>query len=151
MVSCKTSTTLQNSANLSKATEEFYTNEPMGELENVKDHMPLFPGCFDPKLTKRENDQCAQMLLLEYIEGNRNYPPEALKNKTEGTVVIKFTIEKDGTISGAKILREIGDGCGQEGKRIIESMPNWIPGRQRGENVKVNFNIPIRFKLSAKG
>ena len=86
--------------------------------------------------------------MLEFIYTNVIYPDSAKINNTEGMVVVNFIIEKDGSISNAKILREIGDGCGDEVVRVVESMPKWRPGIQRNENVRVQMNLPVRFRLN---
>ena len=81
---------------------------------------------------------------------NIKYPKRAKEENIEGVVVIQFTIKKDGAIRDAKIMREIGGGCGRAALEVIEKMPNWIPGKQRGKAVDVQFNIPIKFKLEGK-
>ena len=60
---------------------------------------------------------------------------------------VTFVIEKDGSIANAKVLRDIGGGCGQEALRVVKSMPKWKPGRQHGNAVRVQFNLPISFNL----
>lgn len=112
----------------------------------VVEEMPSFPGCEGLSVVKKRQ-QCAQKKMLEFIYKNLKYPTEARKNGVEGTVVITYVVEKDGTINDAKILRDIGDGCGEEALRIVNSMPKWNPGIQKGKPVNVQFNIPIRFKL----
>ena len=88
---------------------------------------------------------------MEFIYENIEYPATARENDIQGTLVVQFVVEKDGSITGAKVVRDIGGGCGEEGLRIIklmEKMPNrWIPGKQRGRPVRVMFNLPIRFLL----
>ncbi|MBR3939047.1 MAG: energy transducer TonB, partial [Bacteroidales bacterium] len=64
-----------------------------------------------------------------------------------GRVFLTFVVEKDGSIANARILRDIGGGCGQEALRVVKSMPKWIPGEQRGIPVRVQFNLPVYFKL----
>jgi len=56
-------------------------------------------------------------------------------------------VEKDGSLSNARVLRGIGGGCDEEAVRVIKMMPNWIPGRQRGTPVRVQFNLPFGFIL----
>jgi protein TonB len=56
-------------------------------------------------------------------------------------------VEPDGSISNPEIVRDIGAGCGEEALRIVNMMPEWIPGRQRGKAVRVQFNLPVRFDL----
>ena len=82
------------------------------------------------------------------------YPIEARENGVEGLVVIEFVVEKDGSLSGIKPIRDIGGGFGDEAVRVINSMNEkemkWKLGTQRGENVRVRYLLPIRFKLAGK-
>ena len=99
-------------------------------------------------LTERRN--CSTNALLQFIYQEIKYPETARMLDVEGTIVITFIIEKDGTITDPTIVREIGGGCGAEGLRVVKLMPNWIPGYQEGEPVRVQFNFPIKFKLDGR-
>ncbi|MBN2638509.1 MAG: TonB family protein [Bacteroidales bacterium] len=85
--------------------------------------------------------------LMKYLGENIKYPVEAKKEGIQGRVFVNFIIEKDGSVSNARILRGIGHGCDKEALRVVEQMPKWIPGKQRGEPVRVVFTLPIQFKL----
>ncbi|MCB0662356.1 MAG: energy transducer TonB [Saprospiraceae bacterium] len=116
------------------------------EIFKVVEDMPRFPGC-ESEGDKAAKDQCATKKMLEYIYKNIKYPAIARENGVEGTVVVQFVVEKDGSITASKVVRDIGAGCGDEAQRIVDMMPKWIPGRQRGNAVRVQFNLPVRFKL----
>ena len=62
-------------------------------------------------------------------------------------VVVQFIVEKDGSIADAEIIRSIGGGCDEEVLKVVYMMPNWVPGKQRGKAVRVQFNLPVKFKL----
>ncbi len=83
--------------------------------------------------------------LQEYVKKNLRIPELAMQNDIKGTVVIGFTVEKDGSISRARILREIGGGCGKEALRVVKAMPKWIPGKQSGRRVACEFTLPVVF------
>lgn len=121
------------------------------ETYKVAEEMPRFPGCEDEEATEPEKKQCAQQELLKFIYRNLQYPQEARDARTEGTVVISFLVQTDGSTSDARVVRSIGDGCDEEAKRVVELMAEqgliWTPGKQRGEAVRVQFNLPIKFKL----
>ena len=102
-----------------------------GEIFMVVEELPEFPG-------GRKN-------LLNYLAKNITYPEEALKAKIEGRVFVNFIVEKDGSISNVKVLRGIGHGCDKESVRVVENMPRWKPGKQKGQPVRVSFNLPIKF------
>ncbi len=88
--------------------------------------------------------------LVEFIARNVKYPPEARENRIEGKVYVSFIIEKDGSITNLKILKGVGGGCDDEAKRVVSLLPNFIPGKQNGRVVRVQFFVPINFKLSSK-
>lgn len=85
--------------------------------------------------------------LYTWIARNINYPPLARENNIVGTVFVQFVVEKDGSISTATLVRDIGYGCGEEALRVVNSMPKWKPGRQRGKPVRARYTLPIRFNL----
>ncbi len=85
--------------------------------------------------------------LYEYLGKSIQYPDLARENNITGTVVIKFVVEKDGSITKASILREIGGGCGKEALRVVNSMPKWKPGKQSGKAVRTEFTLPVQFEL----
>ena len=89
-----------------------------------------------------------ELALMKFVGSNINYPKKARKKNIEGRVIIKFVVEEDGSISNAKILRDIGGGCGKEALRVINSMPDWNPGMQKGKVVPVECFIPVEFSLT---
>ena len=120
------------------------------EIFKVVEDMPRFPGCEDLS-SKEERKQCADKKMLEFIYKNIKYPAIARENGVEGTVVIQFVVEKNGEIKDAAIVRDIGAQCGQEALRVVNLMNDqkikWIPGMQRGRAVRVQFNLPVKFRL----
>jgi len=82
---------------------------------------------------------------IKFLVSNIKYPEDALKAGIHGTVFVTFVVEKDGRITHVKILRGIGKSCDKEAFRVVKMMPNWIPGKVKGENVAVQFNLPIKF------
>lgn len=120
------------------------------QIFKVVEKMPRFPGCEDKGLSTAEATKCGEDLMLQYIYNNLKYPRAARANKTEGMVVMQFTVDEKGAVRNSKIVRDIGDGCGEAAQNLVNSMPNWIPGMQRGKPVKVLYTLPIRFKLENK-
>ncbi|HHS95646.1 MAG TPA: energy transducer TonB [Phaeodactylibacter sp.] len=120
------------------------------EIFTVVEDMPRFPGCED-KTDKAERTKCAQEKMLQFIYKHIKYPPIARENGIEGTTVIRFYVDKDGTVKEPQVLKDIGAGCGAEAMRVVNLMnkkgKRWIPGKQRGKPVKVYFNLPVRFRL----
>ena len=85
--------------------------------------------------------------LLRYLAENIKYPPLARETNIQGTVALMFVIGKDGSVYDVQVVKEIGGGCGKEAKRVVESMPKWLPGEASGHPVKVRFTLPVRFRL----
>ncbi len=111
------------------------------------EEMPRFKGCEAMEGTKEEKKACAEKKLLTYIYDNIRYPAPARHNGVEGVVIVRFIIEKDGSISNIEIAKDIGAGCGKEAARVVKNMPTWIPGKQRGRAVRVKYNLPVRYRL----
>jgi len=103
------------------------------EIFTVVESMPEFPGGMGE--------------LMKFLAQNIKYPPLAKESGIQGRVFINFVVEPTGAISNVKILRGIGGGCDEEAVRVVESMPKWKPGKQRGKNVRVSYNLPVKFTL----
>ena len=101
-------------------------------LINV-DEEPEFPGGIEA--------------MYCYLASNIVYPDEAKAENIQGLVMVNFVIEKDGSVSNIKLLRDIGGGCGDEAVRVVQAMPRWKPGHQSGRRVRTSFNLPVNFKL----
>ena len=99
----------------------------------VVEEQPKFPGGEDAR--------------MQFMQHNLKYPEMAKEAGIQGTVFVSFVVEKDGSISNVKILRGLSAEVDKEAVRVVEAMPDWVPGRQRGEEVRVQFNMPIRFTL----
>ncbi|PLW91952.1 MAG: energy transducer TonB [Marinilabiliales bacterium] len=108
-----------------------------GKVFTIVDELPSYPG--------------GEEALFEYLAENVRYPQYAKNKGIQGTVFAGFVIEKDGSITNIKILKSIGGGCDEEVIRVIENMPKWTPGKQRGKTVRVQFNLPIKFVLQNGG
>lgn len=85
--------------------------------------------------------------MQEFIKENLKYPTDAQDKKIEGRVVVRFVVGTEGDISDVTIVRNLIASCDAEVVRIVQAMPKWKPGKQKGKNVAVYFNIPIQFKL----
>lgn len=99
----------------------------------VVEQMPEFPG--------------GQPALMKYLRENIKYPTQAKGEKAQGTVVVKFTVNKAGKVKDAKVVRGVHKELDAEALRVISSMPDWNPGKQNGKPVNVEFTIPVEFSL----
>ena len=110
------------------------TGDAPPEIFTIVEEMPSFPNG-------------GEAALVKYLSENIRYPARARENGISGNVFVTFVIGKDGKVADAKILRGIGGGCDEEALRVVNAMPPWRPGKQRGEPVLVQFNLPIKFTL----
>ena len=121
------------------------------EIFKVVDEMPRYPGCEDIDGDHAKKKDCADSKLIKYLYDNLKYPKLAIQNKTEGRVFLQFVVDTDGTIDNTRIVRDIGDGCGQAALDVVNAMNDmpkrWTPGRKRGQNVKVLYTLPVTFKI----
>ena len=100
---------------------------------DVTETMPQFPG--------------GQGVMMKYLAANIKYPASAVKAKKQGRVIVSFVIQKDGSVTNARIVRSVDPELDAEALRIVKAMPNWTPGTQDGKPVNVNYTIPIVFSL----
>ena len=84
---------------------------------------------------------------IKYLRDHIKYPEMAKESNIQGTVYLKFVVEKDGSITHIQVLRGIGGGCDEEAVRVIKNMPKWKPAKQRGRPVRLWFSMPIKFTL----
>ena len=122
------------------------------EIRTVVERMPRYLGCdvADPASLSRDevpSEAESQALLLESIYAAVRYPEIAREQGIEGTPVVSFVVERDGSISGVTLLRDPGAGLGREAVRVVEGLCAWAPGEQRYRRVRVQFTLPIRFVL----
>jgi protein TonB len=85
---------------------------------------------------------------MKFLQDNIKYPQMARESGIQGTVYVTFVVERNGNVTDVKILRGIGGGCDEEAVRVVQNMPKWEPGKQRGKPVRVQFNMPIKFTLA---
>lgn len=103
------------------------------EVFMVAEQMPEFPG--------------GMKELLKFLQDNLKYPENAMKNNVQGRVIVQFVVEKDGTPTEFKVLRSVDPDLDAEALRVLQTMPKWKPGMQRGEVVRVKYTVPVSFKL----
>jgi protein TonB len=83
----------------------------------------------------------------KYLSDNLKYPTQARRMGVEGSVIVVFVVNTDGSIQDVEVLRGVGGGCDEEAVRVVKGAPKWEPGKQRGRPVRTRMRLPIRFKL----
>ncbi len=112
--------------------EEEESAEEM-QIFMVVESMPEYPG--------------GEPALYKYLAENIKYPQMAKESGIQGRVFVTFVVEKDGRVTDVRVLRGIGGGCDEEAIRVVQNMPKWTPGKQRGKSVRVQYNLPVKFTL----
>lgn len=107
--------------------------ENSDEIFQVVEENPVFPG--------------GEKALISWITKNINYPVIAAENGIQGKVYVNFVVNKDGGISNATIARGVDSSLDKEALRVVNKLPKWKPGKQRGKAVRVSFTVPINFQL----
>ena len=100
---------------------------------DITETMPYFPG--------------GQVLMLKYLADNIKYPASAVKAKKQGRVIVTFIVQKDGSVTHAKIAKSIDPELDAEALRVVKGMPKWTPGTQNGKPVNVKYSVPVKFSL----
>lgn len=117
-----------------KLVDEFYYDENGKKFKKEEyERVPQFYG--------------GTVAFSNFISQNLKYPKEAIKNRTQGKVIVSFVIDFDGSVINVKISRGVDMFLDDEAKRIIELSPKWMPGLQNGKPVKVAYSVPITFSL----
>lgn len=102
------------------------------EVFNLAEVMPTFPGNINVWIMK-----------------NMKYPEQAVKQKQQGRVIVKFIVSETGEISNPEIIRGVSPLLDAEALRVVKAMPKWNPGKQNGKAVRTNYAVPITFRLEA--
>ena len=113
--------------------EEGTASQKEDGVFQVVEQMPMFPG--------------GMLAAMEFLGKNMKYPVAAQKAKIEGRVIVNFVVDKDGSISRTKVVNSVSPELDAEAIRVVNMMPKWNPGKQRGKEVPVVFTMPITFRL----
>lgn len=124
---------LEEASSLSMASDTAETKYGK-EFPCIPETFPQFPG--------------GHIALVEYLSKNIKFPKEKEKENVRARVVASFTVDKDGSITDAKIVRSQGEAFDNEALRVINGMPKWIPGTQNGKAVSVKYTLPITFSTT---
>lgn len=107
--------------------------EPEEKIFEVVEVPPSFPG--------------GDAELMKYLSSNIKYPVVAQENNIQGKVTVQFVVGRDGSIQDVQVVRGVDPSLDKEAKRVVQSMPKWIPGKQGGTAVKCKFYVPVSFRL----
>ena len=112
------------------------TEEPQEKvIFQVVEEMPEFPGGMSE--------------AMKFLAKNIKYPVAAQQAKIEGRVIVQFVVERDGSISDIHTVRSVSPELDAEAIRVVNLMPKWKPGKQRGKAVAVKYTMPIMFRLQS--
>ena len=130
----KTTPTVKSTTKTSEITDE--SSDPKkvftGKVYDLVDEMPSFPG--------------GPAELMKWLSSHVQYPAIAIESCIQGTVIVAFIVEPDGSVSNAKLVRSVDPCIDQEALRLVGQMPKWNPGKRAGIPVRVRYCLPIKFK-----
>ena len=112
------------------------TSAPVEEeatVYNVVEQMPQFPG--------------GEAALLKYVATHLKYPAIAMEQEISGVVTLRFVVLEDGSVGDVIIMKSLEKHCDEEAKRVVKSLPRFIPGKQQGKAVRVWYTLPVRYVL----
>jgi periplasmic protein TonB len=121
----------------------------------IAEEMPIFPGCED-EMTALDREACTKRKMTEFIQKNVKYPDIAVKNNTQGKIMVTFVVEKDGSITNIKTIgTRLGDHCDEAAITSVNGLNNLTrriqAGRQNGKTVRIRYTIPVNFSLKERG
>ena len=132
--------TIQASDETDKAVEVKYVPVEVEEEEveeqqifQVVEEMPEFPG--------------GMAECMKFLSKNIKYPPISQENGIQGRVIVQFVVNQDGSIVDPVVVRGVDSHLDKEALRVIQMMPKWKPGKQRGKAVRVKYTVPVMFRL----
>ena len=131
----ETTPAVKSTTKTGKITAESSTSkkEFTGKVYDIVEQMPSFPG--------------GAAELMKWLSSHVQYPAIAIESCIEGTVIVAFIVEPDGSVSNAKLVRSVDPSIDQEALRVVRQMPKWNPGKRAGIPVRVRYCLPIKFKL----
>ena len=113
--------------------EEIAKEAETDEIFFTAEQQPEFPG--------------GMTELMKFLQKSINYPVSCKKEGIQGRVIVQFVINKDGSICEANVVKPVHPQLDAEAIRVINAMPNWTPGKQKGERVRVRYTLPVSFRL----
>ena len=123
---------------------------------DMVEQMPSFAGCTyevtvrtaDGQI-KKQQKTCpeGQGGLFQFLADHIKYPAIAEENGVQGRVIVTFVVERDGSIADVNVVKSVDPGLDKEAVRVTKSMPNWNPGKIKGEPVRVKYTMPVTFRL----
>ena len=108
--------------------------EEQGEIFQVAEEQPMFPG--------------GMQEMMKFIQKEVKFPKDAQDKGIQGRVIVQFVVNKDGSICEDTVLKSVSPSLDAEAVRVVRSMPNWTPGKDKGEPVRTRFTLPVSFRLA---
>lgn len=123
------------------------TEDGPDEIVNFASQTAYYGNCINLEDDKNERKKCSDLAFFNYLRKNISYPTIAHENGIEGIVYIEIIISKKGELESAKIIKDIGGGCGKEALRVIQKMGKWSAAKQGNVPVRLRMKLPVKFTL----
>ena len=120
--------------NIPLGTKNVNTDEEVDQtVFEIVEEQPEFPGGMEA--------------FMKYLAKNIQYPERAVDNGIQGKVMVRFVVERDGSVASVEIKKSVDPALDKEALRVVKSMPRWKPGKQQGKAVRTRFSVPVVFRL----
>lgn len=109
------------------------SSDSAGPVFTNVEQMPAFPG--------------GDAALFGFVARNLKYPAIAVESNIQGTVIVQFVVEKDGSVGEVKVVKSVDYNLDKEAVRVCKILPKFTPGKQNGQPVRVYYTMPVTFRL----
>ena len=123
-----------------------WSQEDVDAPYQMVEKMPVWHSC-DPELAGDEAMNCTSSSIASFVVDRVNYSRKLRKQHVQGTVIVQFVIEKDGSVIDVNVVRSVHPQLDEQVVDAVLELPNFIPGQQRGKAVRVQFALPVKFSL----
>lgn len=111
----------------------------------IVEEVPRWPGCED--LTGTAAQACTDAGVMDHVVKETKYPGKARRKGIQGQVIVRFVVERDGTVGDIHVPRSVHPLLDAEAVRVVGTFPAFSPGLQRGKPVRVTYSLPLNFSL----
>lgn len=123
---------------------------PVDSTESVNmaivEEVPRWPGCEVESGAAAQ--ACTDAGVMRHVVKETKYPGKARRKGIQGQVIVRFVVERDGSVGDIKVVRPVHPLLDEEAVRVVKTFPDFSPGLQRGKPVRVSYNLPLNFALN---
>lgn len=119
-----------------------------GSLTAQFDIPPIFEGCDDPLISEEQQVHCSKEKLVDYVQRKISYPDSSALKGVQGLIVLRFTVDVNGSVTMVELLRGLDRACNEEALQVVRSLPKFIPAQLNKHPTNATLVLPVRFGLN---